>query len=49
MAMVSVEDCWPLDNDLLCSRLFLTEGIATVIFGFVIWFIFPDCKYLPCA
>ncbi|TQS32612.1 hypothetical protein Golomagni_07070, partial [Golovinomyces magnicellulatus] len=22
--------------------LFLTEGIATVIFGFVIWFIFPD-------
>lgn len=27
------------------SRLFLVEGIATVIFGVAIWFLLPDCKY----
>jgi hypothetical protein len=27
-------------------RLFLTEGIATVVFGVAIWFLLPDCKSL---
>lgn len=37
------------------SRLFLVEGIATVIFGVAIWFLLPDCKhsslnrYIPTA
>jgi hypothetical protein len=26
------------------SRLFLVEGIATVMFGVAIWFLLPDCK-----
>lgn len=25
-------------------RLFLVEGIATVIYGVALWFILPDCK-----
>lgn len=25
-------------------RLFLTEGIATVLFGIAIWFLLPDCE-----
>jgi hypothetical protein len=34
------------DSELNIPRLFLTEGIATVIFGVVIWFLLPDCKEL---
>lgn len=31
------------------SRLFLTEGIATVLFGVVIWFLLPDCRFFLCT
>lgn len=29
------------------GRLFLIEGIATVIYGVAIWFILPDCMCCP--
>lgn len=32
------------ESGLTFHRLFLTEGIATVIFGVAIWFLLPDCK-----
>jgi hypothetical protein len=35
-----------LGQSLIYHRLFLTEGIATVIFGVAIWFLLPDCKAL---
>jgi hypothetical protein len=46
MAMVtSSTDSLPQsDYALKFLRLFLTEGIATVIFGVVIWFLLPDCE-----
>lgn len=30
-------------NSLTTARLFLIEGIATVIFGVALWFLLPDC------
>lgn len=33
----------PQYNLLTTTRLFLIEGIATVIFGVALWFLLPDC------
>jgi hypothetical protein len=49
MAMVKYHSSLEL-LDTNYSRLFLSEGIATVIFGVAIWFLLPDCKsILSCA
>lgn len=28
------------------NRLFLVEGIATILMGFALWFLMPDCEFL---
>lgn len=28
-------------------RLFLTEGAVTIVFGIAVWFLLPDCEYIP--
>lgn len=43
MAMVRIF-LYPGGYVLNYCRLFLTEGIATVIYGVAIWFLLPDCK-----
>ena len=28
----------------ICHRFFLVEGVVTIAFGVLLWFILPDCK-----
>ena len=44
MAMVSVIRFLSISINSHRIRLFLVEGIATVIYGVALWFILPDCK-----